>query len=73
MSETIYIVARTSDPDDVYDAITTYLSCWDTLEEAKEYGLDYRHNCIVKLELNGGDLLSDDDVEVIDFTEGVSH
>lgn len=65
--DTFYIKAKSSDPEDVWDAIATYMGTFDTLEDAKKYGLDYNHTCIIKLTTYDGNIESDDDIEVFDF------
>ena len=69
MKDTFYILARSEEPEDVFDAVTTYITCFDTIEEARAYGVDRNRLVIVKLTTTDGFVLSDDDIEIVERIE----
>ena len=46
--EIIYIMARSGKKEDVYDAVFSWISGFDSMEEAKKYGLNSHNKAIIE-------------------------
>ena len=63
--EIIYIMARSSKKEDVYDAVFSWISGFDSIEEAKKYGLNSHNKAIIEIKVVDDNIESDDDIKVV--------
>lgn len=63
--EIIYIMARSGKKEDVYDAVFSWTSGFDSIEEAKKYGLNSHNKAIIEIKVVDDNIESDDDIKVV--------
>lgn len=63
--EIIYIMARSGKKEDVYDAVFSWTSGFDSMEEAKKYGLNFHNKAIIEIKVVDDNIESDDDIKVV--------
>ena len=63
--EIIYIMARSGKKEDVYDAVFSWISGFDSMEEAKKYGLNSHNKAIIEIKVIDDNIKSDDDIRVV--------
>lgn len=61
----IYIMARSGKKEDVYDAVFSWISGFDSIEEAKKYGLNSYNKAIIEIKVVDDNIKSDDDIKVV--------
>ena len=65
IKEIIYIMARSGKKEDVYDAAFSWVSGFDSIEEAKKYGLNAHNKAIVEIKVVDDNIGSDNDIKVV--------
>lgn len=63
--EIIYIMARSGKKEDVYDAVFSWISGFDSMGEAKKYGLNSHNKAIIEIKVVDDDIESDNDIKVV--------
>lgn len=63
--ETIYIMARSGKKEDVYDAVFSWTSGFDSMGKAKKYGLNSHNKAIIEIKVVDDNIKSDDDIKVV--------
>lgn len=63
--EIIYIMARSGKKEDIYDAVFSWVSGFDSMEEAKKYGLNSHNKAIIEIKVVDDNIKSDDDIKVV--------
>ena len=63
--EIIYIMARSGKKEDVYNAVFSWVSGFDSIEEAKKCGLNSYNKAIVEIKVVDDNIESDDDIKVV--------
>ena len=63
--ERIYIMARSGKKEDVYDAVFSWVSGFDSIEEAKKYGLNSHNKAIIEIKVVDDNIESDNDIKVV--------
>lgn len=63
--EIIYIMARSGKKEDVYDAVFSWVSGFDSIGEAKKYGLNSHNKAIIEIKVVDDDIESDNDINVV--------